>query len=196
MLTFISDTDSYIYVLDDDNLLPRNFFDYDYNTKESLVYLFPQLRGGKIIEPQPLIDLIDQAQFLAHASVFSFFKHHNRCSDGIHIEKICNEVPYKCLEQPVVYYNKLRTPLPDAVNVNIPQVQFNEYLNELILSKIWTNESPIVETLSKRTLTYEVKFLPRPKDMLDGLPVEQTVHVVYDKMFKSILKIEPTSGNT
>jgi len=108
VLTFIRNTDSYIYVLDDDNLLPRNFFDYDYNTKESKVYLFPQQRGNKIVQPQPIVNQIDQAQFLSHASVSSFYENYAYCGDGIHIEKTCNEVPYKCLEQPIVYYNKLR----------------------------------------------------------------------------------------
>lgn len=106
----------FIYILDDDNLLPLDFLECDYNEEESLIYLFKQsvyhkhqshefvysLRGND----RPQLEFIDQAQMLWHSNINLFYDL-QQASDGILIEQACKQYPYKCLDTPVVYYNRL-----------------------------------------------------------------------------------------
>lgn len=104
--------DGFIYILDDDNLLPNNFFSHAYDEKESLIYLFPQLMWSKgkhvLRNINPMIDKIDQAQILVHSSLQIFYP---LCynGDGIVIEELCKKNPYKVMNIPV-YYNRLSWP--------------------------------------------------------------------------------------
>jgi len=106
--------DGFIYVLDDDNLLPDNFLSYAYDEKESLIYLFPQLiwsdgeKQAILRDISPVIDKVDQAQILVHSSLQQFYP---LCynGDGMVIETLCKETPYKKMNIPV-YYNRLNWP--------------------------------------------------------------------------------------
>src|SRR5262249_52911299 len=48
--------EGFTYVLDDDNKLPPDFFNYNYNLQESKIYLIPQIRRGETCPPIVKID--------------------------------------------------------------------------------------------------------------------------------------------
>lgn len=98
----------YLYVLDDDNLLPSNFFEYDYQKEDSPIYLFPQkLNSGEIRKVSPFKCQIDQGQILIHSDIQEFYPLRKTGADGEFIEEICKKHPYKTIENVVVNYNKL-----------------------------------------------------------------------------------------
>lgn len=98
----------FVYVLDDDNLLPREFFSYPYDEKESLIYLLPQNfnRHGAIRQPMPVVEQIDQGQIIIHSKVDHFY---DLCytGDGLTIQRLCKTIKYKNLIYPVTFYNKI-----------------------------------------------------------------------------------------
>ncbi len=98
----------FIYVLDDDNLLPPDFFNYNYDENESKIYLFSQMRStdGKTYLPMIVVHQIDQAQLLSHSSIMDYYNL-NYHADGEYIQEICSKYSYKVLPNPVVYYNRL-----------------------------------------------------------------------------------------
>ena len=98
--------EGFIYVLDDDNIIPDNFLAYNYNKEESLIYLFPQLFDKTSIrEIMPACNRIDQAQILCHSSIQEFYSLDYN-GDSKLIEKLCMKHPYKEMKN-LVYYNYL-----------------------------------------------------------------------------------------
>ncbi len=97
----------FVYVLDDDNLLPSDFFKYDYDENESLIYLTQQLCNDNYLrQPVPVVNQIDQGQIIVHSKVDYFYDlYHN--GDGTTIERLCKIGNYKTLIYPVTYYNRL-----------------------------------------------------------------------------------------
>lgn len=96
----------FIYVLDDDNLLPEDFLDYDY-TEEFEVYIFPQQHKGEIIRDAGNLvrTRIDQGQIMWHSSLGVFYDLHYQ-GDGEFAEEL-RQFKYKSLEKPVVNYNAI-----------------------------------------------------------------------------------------
>lgn len=70
-------------------------------------------------------------------------------------------------------------------------IRFSQYLNDMLLNKIHTNQAKIVERQSNRITVYEVTFTPRPADMLNDDPKELTVHIVFDRHRKTIVTVAP-----
>ncbi len=70
-------------------------------------------------------------------------------------------------------------------------IKFSQYLNDMLLNKIHTGNTVIVEKQSNRIMVYEVTFTPRDVDMLTGDPRELTVHIVFDKFRKTIVTVSP-----
>lgn len=100
--------EGFIGVLDDDNLLPPDFFCYNYDKRECLIYLLPQfVTSSELRIPKPEVCHIDQAQIIVHSDILHFYQLDYQ-ADGLLAEKICKSHNYKILEKPVVYYNKLR----------------------------------------------------------------------------------------
>ena len=97
----------FVYVLDDDNLLPSDFFSYNYDENESLIYLLPMHMGDNAVrQPIPVVYQIDQAQLVVHSNLIY---HYDLCynGDGTTIERLCKMEKYKNLTYPIAYYNKL-----------------------------------------------------------------------------------------
>jgi len=108
--------DGFIYILDDDNVLPDNFLSHNYDEEESLIYLFPQLfwlsneYRAILKEAKPVLEGIDQAQILVHSSLQKMFYPLCYNSDGMVIEELCKDKhSYKVMNIPV-YYNRLNWP--------------------------------------------------------------------------------------
>lgn len=107
--------DGFVYILDDDNVLPDNFLSHAYNEAESLIYLFPQLMWSNKVKQavlrdiNPVTDEVDQAQMLVHSSLHKMFYPLCYNGDGMVIEALCKEHPYKVINIPV-YYNRLSWP--------------------------------------------------------------------------------------
>jgi len=99
----------FVYVLDDDNILPPDFFSYHYNENESLIYLLPQHTGDTIRQPIPIMRQIDQAQIIVHSNILDYYYELCYDGDGMMIEKICKKVNFKTLANPITYYNGLNT---------------------------------------------------------------------------------------
>ena len=95
-------------VLDDDNLLPPDFFCYNYDKNESLIYFLPQFRSSQTEPdiPYPIVGMIDQAQMVIHSDLLHFYPLEG-CGDGALAQEICKTNSYKVLDKPIVYYNKL-----------------------------------------------------------------------------------------
>lgn len=70
-------------------------------------------------------------------------------------------------------------------------IKFSQYLNDLLLNKIYTQQCKLVKRQSHRVSVFEVTFMPRPVDMLDGAPSEITVHLLFDKFRKTIVTVAP-----
>lgn len=96
----------FVYVLDDDNLLPYDFFKYEYDENESLIYLLPQYDNDNVRQPNPVVNQIDQAQLVIHSKVHYYYDLYYN-GDGTMIEKLCKTESYKNLFYPIAYYNKL-----------------------------------------------------------------------------------------
>ncbi len=111
------DKDSWVYVLDDDNLLHHKF-NIDLFSRLSFYYngfIFSQeLPDGSIRIPSKdniKVCHVDQAQYLLHMSLIGekrFIQQYE--ADGIFIEQIYNEHADKILvtSEVLCYYNKLR----------------------------------------------------------------------------------------
>jgi len=70
-------------------------------------------------------------------------------------------------------------------------VKLSQFLNDMLLNKIYTNQCKLVEKQSNRINVYEVTFMPRLIDMINGDPIEMTVHLVFDKYRKTIVTVSP-----
>lgn len=68
-------------------------------------------------------------------------------------------------------------------------IRFSQYVNDMLLHKIHSGQTKIVEKQSNRVSVYEVVFLPRQQDMMFGDAKEMTVFIVYDKMRKQIVTV-------
>ena len=68
-------------------------------------------------------------------------------------------------------------------------VKYSQYINDLLLHKIHSNQFKLIEKQSKRVGLYEVAFTPRMQDMLTGDPVDMLVHIVYDRVRKTIVTV-------
>lgn len=112
-LFHILNNDSFVYCLDDDNLLHPDFFksikpidktNYDIITFDQL------LEDGTIRKGNnPSRTNIDQAQFLIRKSIHEPYEQEHD-ADGILIEKLVNKYPERWLYLPKVlcYYNRLK----------------------------------------------------------------------------------------
>ena len=68
-------------------------------------------------------------------------------------------------------------------------IKFTQYLNDMFLHKIHSNQMRLVQKQANRVMVYEVTFTPRQQDMLGGEAKEMTVHIVYDRMRKTIVTV-------
>lgn len=68
-------------------------------------------------------------------------------------------------------------------------VKFSQYLNDMLLNKIYTNQFKFIEKQSNRISVYEMTFTPRQIDMIYGEPKELTVHVVFDRVRKTLVTV-------
>jgi hypothetical protein len=68
-------------------------------------------------------------------------------------------------------------------------VKFSQYIHDLLLSKLHHNDFVLVKKQSNRISVYEVSFTPRQQDMLLDEAKELTVHIVYDKLRKTIVTV-------
>lgn len=68
-------------------------------------------------------------------------------------------------------------------------IKFSQYLHDMMLHKIHSNQMRVVHKQSNRVMVYEITFTPRQQDMLMGDAKEMTVHIVYDKMRKTIVTV-------
>lgn len=98
--------EGFIYVLDDDNILPPDFFNYNYKLQESAIYLLPQIRRRILCQPIPKLNCIDQGQFIVHSTKCKFYDL-TYDADGKCIEDLCKSNSYKTLSRPITYYNRL-----------------------------------------------------------------------------------------
>lgn len=69
-------------------------------------------------------------------------------------------------------------------------IRFTQYLNDMLMHKIHTNNFKFISRESNRVSIYEITFIPRPQDMMGLEEVKElTVQVVYDKMRKQIVTV-------
>lgn len=68
-------------------------------------------------------------------------------------------------------------------------VKFSQYIRDMLLHKIRTNQFKFIVKQSNRVSVYEVTFTPRPQDMLYESPKEITVLIAYDKHRGNIVTV-------
>jgi glycosyltransferase involved in cell wall biosynthesis len=125
--------DTWVYFIDDDNILHPNFYKTIYETNQHHpyhnVYVFSQNVDGKdysglksrIAIPSAMkVGSVDLAQYIIHSNVYNnmgYAFEADYCADGILIEKVHNEKPdiFFFIEKELCYYNALS--LPSTANV-------------------------------------------------------------------------------
>jgi O-antigen biosynthesis protein len=134
--SIISNLDGWIYILDDDNILHKDFYESVFKShllkKDKLIFLFNQEVGGRdftglqtrIIDVSKIkVGQIDTAQFIIHTDVFNklnFKFGTGYVADGEFIEKVFNSNPYLFdkIDKVISHYNALnneRKPLMPRV---------------------------------------------------------------------------------
>lgn len=112
-ISYIKDMDSWVYVLDDDNTMHPKFYTVLHATKMKGIKLvtFDQESYHGVIRSgsKPLLDQIDQAQFLIHRSIQTEYIQ-NYGADGYMIMGLTEKYPNKWvyINSVASYYNKLR----------------------------------------------------------------------------------------
>ena len=114
-ISHISNEDTYIYFLDDDNIIHPELYNLLDTVEPNKFYTFDQNRNNNnYILPGNNINLrcIDTAMFICHYSLVKdiFWDNHAMCADGVYIiecyEKNKNSHVY--INKTMAYWNKLR----------------------------------------------------------------------------------------
>jgi len=111
-LKMISDGESWVYALDDDNMMHRDFRLLEPYMKGKSILTFDQdCGGGTIIRKgdDPRLDHIDMAQVLIKRKIYEFFIQ-DYGADGEIIERLVSKHPGEWLyvEKIACYYNRVR----------------------------------------------------------------------------------------